>query len=389
MGTRRHLTDIRSPKKVMCTVTPSTQATFDPNLRSGTLRRLKASPEGLKSPSPIRLPLPRWYLIALAAVAPAVLGAPLVLTPGASGFVVLTPLILVTGLCCAFLCLRVVVHDMLDDEDDRFSNLVFVVGAPLVGFVFPTWWILLIARMLAAEEPSVTAPLMPGTPGAVVLWFLPVVTLVVFLVVRRPWDTADLAARHRDDYVIRADLRFTLSAQLLDRLQRVTARAEHAHLVLGTPVGLDHALPLLRSEEWRLARECLHLDQLRGRLVDSQREGTSAPLGEALAPQWSVLEEATERLTEEVDRLDAYGERIQTAVETHKEWVRLQRVADQAGDFADLAARTPTADPGTPNALDDSLHGAEAARAVREEMIRETVQATADLFRGTDGSKSP
>ncbi|MFE9245884.1 hypothetical protein [Nocardiopsis sp. NPDC006938] len=368
---------------------PSTQATFDPALRPGTVRRLSASPEALARPNGFRLPLPRWVLITLAVTAAAVAGAPLALFPEGPGEAVLVPLALVAASYPTYPWVRFVWTELLRGADSVGERALiwFLLLTTATAFSLVSVSLVGGAVWLALRlAPSTAALVAPGTPGAVLLWFLPVAVLVAILLLRRPWDSADLAAWHRDRYVVPADLGFTQSHRALNKLQRTTARAEHAHRVLGTHVGLDHALPLLRAEEWRLARECLHLDRLRDRLAGHEIGGVSAQVKEALAPQWKVLEKASRDLDTEVGRLDAFGRKIQAAVDTHEEWVRLQRVADQAGDFADLAARAPSPDAGTSDALTHSLHGAEAARAVREEMIRETAEATARLIREQVGT---
>lgn len=365
-----------------------TQATFNPALPAGVIRRLKADPEGLKDPNPAAPPLPRWLMLSAFFLAVGVGGLPLMQSPGPWNVAVLIPLFLVPTVLTS-----IAVHWKWRKEDRRhgikvdwgsilFMGLLFLTSY-FFGFVLIVW--IIVEAGVAEQADALTAP---GTPGAALLWFLPWATLAAVLACLRPWAARDLAGRHRDDYIIREQFAFTSSDRLLDTLQRVTARAEHAHRVLGDPAGLDHALPLLRSEEWRLARECLHLDRLQCDLDLSQQAADTERLREALAPQWKVFDKAVAALEEEVSRLDAYGEQIQAAVDTHEEWVKLQRIADRSGEFTDLAARAPAADPGTRDELRNSLHGAEAARAVREEMIQETARVTSDLFSDAEDSGS-
>ncbi|MFE1098873.1 hypothetical protein ACFW4K_00040 [Nocardiopsis alba] len=353
----------------------NTQATFDPDLPARIVRRLEADPSALRHPAGIRLPRPRWFLIATVSMFLAVTGALSALMSETAGSVTLWTLAILIGLIAWGLFFA----DFMDGVLDLVLHLLFL---PFV-LALP---VLAVAGLEYLLLEAIGRDLVPGNPAAVLLWSFAWTALACFMLLRRPWDGPDLARRHESDYIIPEELRFGSSRRSLRALQRATSLAVHARHVLGDSTGLDHALPSLRAEEWRLARECAHLDRLRERLTDSGAGSDTERIREALEPRWRILEEATRRSTYEIDRLTAYGRRLQVALDAHDEWVRLRRIADQADDFADLAARTAGSDIEAREALADGLHGAEAARATREEMIREIARLTSELF-DTDEEK--
>lgn len=203
----------------------------------------------------------------------------------------------------------------------------------------------------------------------------------------RPGMPTRLAAENHDRYVLPEDFgrpysrtsgRGEPEAYLFAQLQQATDRVEEARRVLGSSFDAEHTISLLRKEEWRISQKLLHLRALRKELVQRRREAVSPQVVAALAPQEEAVARAHRALTEHVEVLTGYGERVQAAVTAHREWEQCQAIADRTQDYADLAFSS-THEPVPEEELDESLLSVEAARSVREELVREAVDMGSSL----------
>lgn len=127
-----------------------------------------------------------------------------------------------------------------------------------------------------------------------------------------------------------------------------------------------------------MSQELLRLRSLRRELLLRKREAVSEKVTRALAPQEEAISRAQAALAERVAVPAGYGERVHAAVTAHREWEQCQEIADRAADYADLALSS-SQDTMRTEEIDDSLLSVEAAHSVREELVREAVDAGSSL----------
>lgn len=240
---------------------------------------------------------------------------------------------------------------------------------------------LLGARSLLGPALGPLDPLVPGDPATAVLYLAAAAGGCGAIM--RPGMVARLASEHSDRYVLPEDFGRPYGrsgppgepeAHMFARLQKATDQVEEGVRVLGESFDASHTLPVLREEEWRLSQELLRLRSLREELVRRRREAVSDQVTRALEPQEEAVSRAHSALAEQIGVLTGYGERVHAAVTAHREWEQCQEIADRAGDYAELALTSSREAVGTEE-IDASLLSVEAARSVREELVRAAVDS--------------
>ena len=349
--------------------------TFDPGLPPRTVARLRARPERLLPSSAGPPGRPTWRQLALlTATGCTSLAAVALLTP-ALGTALLALLCL--GTTMTVLGLVSLRSSFADDWADLVVHSFWALPVSAAG--------VLLARVLLEQPLGPLHALVPGDPATAALYLAAAAGGAGAIM--RPGMAARLAAEHHDRYALPGDFGRPYSyatrheepeAHLLARVQRATDRVEEAARVLGGSFDADHTLPLLREEEWRLSQELLRLRSLRRELVQRTREAVSPQVTKALQPQKEAVERAHRSIDARIGVLTAYGERVHAAVTAHREWEQCQAIADRAGAYADLALSS-SRDTMHTEELDDSLLSVEAARSVREELVREAVDAGSSL----------
>lgn len=349
--------------------------TFDPTLPPRTLARLRAHPERLLPDSVGPSSRLTWRRgAALTAAGGTSLAAVALLAPGAA-----TPLI-------ALLCL-VVTAAVLSLVSDRGS-----LADDWADLLMHAFWALPVstAAVMAghlllggALEPLAAA--VPGSAPAAALYLA--VAAGGAGAVMRPGMLPRLASENRRRYVLPEDFGRPYShatrheepeAHLFARLQQATDRVEEGGRVLGGSFDAASTLPLLREEEWRMSQELLRLRALRRELLQRKREAVSRQVTRALQPQEEAVARAHTALAERIGVLADYGGRVHAAVTAHREWEQCQAIADRAAEYADLALTTARGTMPT-DEIDDSLLSVRAAHSVREELVREAVDAGSSL----------
>lgn len=362
--------------------------TFDPALPARTIDRLGARPERLlpKAQGPPGRPTWRESALALSlgctsAAALALLVDPLVLP---------LSILLCLGTTAFVLGLVSYRNGTTDDWADLFMHSFWALPASVIG--------VLGARAALDQLVGPLGALLPGDPSLAALYLTAAV--VGGGAIMRPGMTARLAAEHHERYVLPEDFgrpssyatrREEPEAHLFARLQQATDRVEEGRRVLGDSFDATHTLPLLREEEWRLAKELLHLRALRRELLQRRKNAVSDQVTRALAPQNEAVTRAHQAISARVDALAAYGERVHAAVTAHREWEQCQEIADRAGDYADLALNSGQ-DPVRTDELDSSLLSVQAAHTVREELVQEAVLAgssLSDALHAGPGGRNP
>ncbi|WP_159941067.1 MULTISPECIES: hypothetical protein [unclassified Nocardiopsis] len=363
--------------------------TFDPALPPRVVARLRAHPEKLRPASAGRSRRPSWRQgAALTAAGCTSLAAVALLSPTAG---VLLLLLLCLGTTAAVLGLVSLGNSFTDDWTDLVMHAFWALPAAAAG--------VLGARLLLGPVVGPLEALVPGDPATAALYLA--AAAGGSGAIMRPGMVSRLAAENADRYVLPEDFgrrygyaarREEPEAHLFARLQQATDRVEEGQRVLGASFDAGHTLPLLREEEWRLARELLRLRSLREELVRRRREAVSEQVTRALQPQEEAVARAHAALAERIAVLAGYGERVHAAVTAHREWEQCQEIADRAADYADLALSS-SRDTVHTEELDESLLSVEAAHSVREELVRKAVDAgsslTEALRRGSDGGQSP
>ncbi|XKK38104.1 hypothetical protein HFP72_26415 [Nocardiopsis sp. ARC36] len=349
--------------------------TFDPGLPPRALARMRAHPEKLLPASAGPPGRPTWRQLALlTATGGASLAVAALLVP-ALGPALLALLCL--GATVAVLALVSLKGSFSDDWADLVVHSFWALPASAAG--------VLLARLPLDRALGPLDLPVPGDPATAALYLA--AAAGVAGAVMRPGMVTRLAAEHHDRYVLPEDFgrpysyatrREEPEAHLFARAQQATDRVEEAADVLGDSFEAGHTLPLLREEEWRLSQELLRLRSLRRELVQRTREAVSPQVTRALAPHEEAVERAHRAIADRVGVLADYGERVHAAVTAHREWEQCQAIADRAGDYAELALSS-SRDTMHTEELDDSLLGVEAARRVREELVREAVDAGSSL----------
>lgn len=349
--------------------------TFDPALPPRAVARMRARPDKLLPASAGPPRRPTWRQIAL-------------LTAGGGGALAALALLSPTAgaLLLALLCLGVTLGvlglvslrgSFADDWADLVVHSFWAAPASVAGvFTARALLDLPLARFDAA---------LPGDPTTAALYAAAAAGGAA--AVLRPGMVARLAAEHHDRYVLPEDFgrpysyatrREEPEAHLFARVQQATDRVEEAARVLGASFDAGHTLPLLREEEWRLSQEMLRLRSLRREVVQRKHEAVSPQVTRALEPQEEAVRRAHRAIADRVRVLTDYGARVHAAVTAHREWEQCQAIADRAGDYADLALSS-SRDPMPPEELDESLLSVQAAHSVREELVREAVDAGSSL----------
>lgn len=350
---------------------------FDPTLPHRTVRRLRAHPDKLIRASEGPPGSPTWrQLAAGTAIVGGLAAVVALLTPGVSTLLLALLALLVGGGTLALIGGR---SSLSGDWADLLMHSFWAMPAALVG---------VLGTHVALDQ-------LLGTITAAVPGDAAVATLYLgasaggAAAILRPGMTARLAAEHHDRYVLPEDFgrpyshagrRSEPEAHLFARLQQATDRVEEGHRVLGDSFDAEHTISLLREEEWRISQKLLHLRTLRKELVQRKREAVSPQVITALEPQEEAVARAHRALTEHVEVLTGYGERVQAAVTAHREWEQCQAIADRAQDYADLALSS-RAEPAPSEEIDESLLTVEAARSIREELVREAVDMGSSLSR--------
>ncbi|WP_223830510.1 hypothetical protein [Nocardiopsis quinghaiensis] len=349
--------------------------TFDPALPPRAVARMRAHPERLipSSSGPSRR-LTWRRGAALTAAGGSSLAAVALLSP-AAGAVLMALLCL--GTTMAVLGLVSLKGSFTDDWADLVMHAFWALPASAVGVMG--------ARLLLEPVVGPLGSVVPGDPTTAALYLA--VAVGGTGAVMRPGMVARLASENADRYVLPEDFgrphgyatrRDEPEAHLFAQLQQATDRVEEGARVLGESFDAGLTLPLLREEEWRMSQELLRLRSLRKELLRRKREAVSDQVTRALEPQEEAVGRAHAALAERVGVLIGYGERVHAAVTAHREWEQCQEIADRAADYADLALSSSQEAMRTEE-IDDSLLSVEAAHSVREELVREAVDAGASL----------
>ena len=356
--------------------------TFDPALPDRTIERLRAHTDRLVPAAKGPPRRPTWCESALALLLGSTSAAALALLVDP----LVVPLTLLLCLGGTVLLLGLVSRrgDVADDWPDLIMHAFWALPTSLAGVLGAHW--------IASE---VLGTALPGDPALAALYLT--AGAAGSAAIMRPGMPARLAAEHHDRYVLPEDFgrpssfatrREEPEAHLFARLQQTTDRVEEGRRVLGHSFDASPTLPLLRQEEWRLSQELLRLRSLRRELVQRRKDAVSDQVTRALAPQAEAVSRAHRSLSHRVDEVAAYGERVHAAVLAHHEWEQCQEIADRAADYADLAL-TSGQDPAPTEELDSSLLSVRAAHSVREELVREAVEAGTSLSDALDKDTDP
>ncbi len=349
--------------------------TFDPDLPPRVAARLRARPERLFPTSARSTRGPTWRQgAALSATGGVSLAVLALLFPAANALLLI---LLCLGTTLAVIGLLYLRSSFSDDWADVVMHAFWVLPVSFIG--------IFSARGLLEQVVGPLDPVVPGDPTTAVLYLA--VAAVGTGAIMRPGMVARLASENADHYVLPEDFgrphhhagrAEEPEAHLFALLQQATDRVEEGIRVLGASFDAGHTLPLLREEEWRMSQELLRLRSLRKELLLRKREAVSEKVTRALAPQEEAVRRAQTALAERIAVLTGYGERVHAAVTAHREWEQCQEIADRAADYADLALSS-SQDTVRTEEIDDSLLGVEAARSVREELVREAVNAGSSL----------
>lgn len=356
-------------------MTHPSRPTFDPALPARTIERLNSRPDRLIPEAKGPPGRPTWRESALAlslgctsAAALALLVNPLVLP---------LSILMCLGTTVFLLGLVTYRNGTTDDWADLVMHGFWALPAAVVG--------VLGAQVALDQALGPLAALLPGDPSLAALYLTAAVAGGGAIM--RPGMAARLSAENHDRYVLPEDFgrpsnyatrREEPEAHLFALLQQATDRTEEGRRVLGNSFDATQTLPLLKEEEWRLAKELLRLRTLRRELVQRRKNAVSDQVTQALAPQSEAVDRAHKAIADRVDALAAYGERVHAAVTAHREWEQCQEIADRAGDYADLAL-TSGQDTVPTDELDSSLLSVRAAHTVREELVQEAVAAGSSL----------
>ncbi|MBR8743463.1 hypothetical protein [Nocardiopsis sp. MG754419] len=356
--------------------------TFDPALPDSVIERLRAHSDRLIPASQPPPGHPTWRESALA----------LLLGTTSAGVLALlveslaVPLMVLLSLGGTLLLLGLISRrgSVSDDWPDLIMHAFWALPTSIAGVLGAHW---VLSGVLGSG--------LPGDPALAALFLT--TGAAGGAAIMRPGMTARLAAEHHGRYVLPEDFgrpsafagrREEPEAHLFTRLQQTTDRVEEGRRVLGGSFDASRTLPLLREEEWRLSQELLRLRSLRRELLQRRKDAVSDQVTRALEPQTEAVARAHRALAQRVDELAAYGERVHAAVIAHYEWEQCQEIADRAADYADLAL-TSGQDPSPTEELDSSMLSVRAAHSVREELVREAVQAGTFLSRAMDDAPSP
>ncbi|RKS09755.1 hypothetical protein DFP74_5499 [Nocardiopsis sp. Huas11] len=358
-------------------MTHPSRPTFSPDLPPGTAERLRRHADRLV-PAAKGPPRRRAWRRAAAATAGGCAGAALLaLLWQPAGLLLGVLLCLMTTAFLLGLVSRK--GSPTDDWGDLFMHATWALPASIGGVVG--------LSLLLDQVVGPLHALVPGDPALAALYLAAGASGAGAIM--RPGMIPRLAAEHYDQYVLPEDFGRPHSyvtrqeepeAHLFAQLQQATDRVEEGMRILGDSFDPGHTLPLLREEEWTLSQELLRLRTLRRELAQRRREAVSTQVTKALAPQEEAVARAHDALTERVEVLAGYGERVHEAVTAHREWEQCQAIADRAGDYADLAL-TSTRDSLPTEDLDDGLLSVRAARTVREELVRKAIDAGTSLSR--------
>ncbi|MFD3683449.1 hypothetical protein ACFWTE_01335 [Nocardiopsis sp. NPDC058631] len=349
--------------------------TFDPGLPPRTVARMRARPERLLPASAGTPHRPTWRQLALLTATGCTSLAVATLLAPALGAALLALLCL--GTTVTVLGLVSLRGSFADDWADLVMHSFWALPVSTAG--------VLLTRVLLDQPLGPLHTLVPGDPATAALYLAAAAGGTAAIM--RPNMVPRLAAEHHDRYVLPEDFGRPYSyatrheepeAHLFARVQQATDRVEEAARVLGGSFDAEHTLPLLREEEWRLSQELLRLRSLRKELVQRTREAVSPQVTRALEPQKEAVARAHRAIADRIGVLTGYGERVHAALTAHREWEQCQAIADRAGAYADLAL-TSSRDTMHTEELDDSLLSVEAARSVREELVREAVDAGSSL----------
>ncbi|WP_039831036.1 hypothetical protein [Nocardiopsis valliformis] len=349
--------------------------TFDPVLPARTIERLSARPERLipKAKGPPGRPTWRESALALSLGCTTAAALALLLNP----LVLPLSILLCLGTTAFVLGLVSYRNGTTDDWADLVMHSFWALPLSVVG--------VLGARVALDQVLGPLGTVLPGDPSLAALYLT--AAIAGGGAIMHPGMAARLSAENHDRYVLPEDFgrpssyatrREEPEAHLFARLQQATDRVEEGRRVLGDSFDATHTLPLLKEEEWRLAKELLRLRTLRRELLQRRKNAVSDQVTQALAPQNEAVTRAHKAISTRVDALAAYGERVHAAVTAHREWEQCQEIADRAGDYADLALNSGQ-DPVRTDELDSSLLSVQAAHTVREELVQEAVAAGSSL----------
>ncbi|OKI20258.1 hypothetical protein A6A08_23675 [Nocardiopsis sp. TSRI0078] len=336
---------------------------------------MRARPERLVPASAGPSRRPTWRQgAALTAAGCTSLAALALLSPAAGAVLVA---LLCLGTTMAVLGLISLRGSFTDDWADLVMHAFWALPASAAGVTG--------ARLLLEQVVGPLGSFVPGDPATAALYLTAAVGGTGAIM--RPGMVARLASENAGRYVLPEDFgrpygyaarRDEPEAHLFAQLQQATDRVEEGTRVLGGSFDAGHTLPLLREEEWRMSQELLRLRSLRKELLRRKREAVSDQVTRALEPQEEAVDRAHAALAERIGVLTGYGERVHAAVTAHREWEQCQEIADRAADYADLAL-TSSRDAVRTEEIDESLLSVEAAHSVREELVREAVDAGASL----------
>ncbi|WP_236743301.1 MULTISPECIES: hypothetical protein [Nocardiopsis] len=349
--------------------------TFDPALPPRAVARMRARPEKLLPASAKSSRRLTWRRgAALTAVGGTSLAAVALLSPAAGAVLML---LLCLGTTMVVLGLVSLKDSFTDDWADLAMHAFWALPVSVAGVAG--------ARLLLEQVVGPLGSVVPGDPTTAALYLTAAAGGTGAIM--RPGMVTRLASENADHYVLPEDFgrpysyasrREEPEAHLFARLQQATDRVEEGIRVLGGSFDADHTLSLLREEEWRMAHELLRLRSLREELLRRGREAVSDQVTRALEPQKEAVDRAHAALSERVGVLAGYGERVHAAVTAHREWEQCQEIADRAAEYADLALSS-SQESVHAEELDDGLLSVEAAHSVREELVREAVDAGASL----------
>ncbi|MDE3720342.1 hypothetical protein PWG71_03005 [Nocardiopsis sp. N85] len=349
--------------------------TFDPTLPRRTLTRLRGHPERLLPDSLGPSSRLTWRRgAALTAAGGTSLAALALLVPGSAAPLIALLCLIVTAVLLGLISDR---GSLADDWADLLMHGFWALPVSSA--------IVLTGNLLLGGALEPLAATVPGSASTAALYLL--VTAGGAGAVMRPGMLPRLASEHRHRYVLPQDFGRPYShatrheepeAHLFARLQQATDRVQEGTRVLGGSFDAAHTLPLLREEEWRMSQELLRLRTLRREVVQRKREAVSPQVTRALQPQEEAVARAHTALSERIAVLADYGERVHAAVTAHREWEQCQAIADRAAEYADLALTTAR-DTMYTDEIDDSLLSVRAAHSVREELVREAVDAGSSL----------
>ncbi|GAB2811743.1 hypothetical protein GCM10022221_06540 [Actinocorallia aurea] len=207
--------------------------------------------------------------------------------------------------------------------------------------------------------------LVPGWALAAELCLQPFV--LAFLLTRCGEGAAGRLARdHHGRYLLPEEL----SGSYRDLLTR--ARKAVAY-VLGSRVQTEGLLDDIRNtvtlpqQAWEVAETLFELNRLSAEHRDA--DSRDPQIAELLGPQQEVLRLATASVTERIEALEAYAERVKAADAALRQWETVQRLAAKGDAYQDLLARTVRDE----LAVAEIAGLTEQARAV-EEALRASVE---------------